>query len=211
MPLTTRNQLLVLLLGLALGCGEEPSGVSVGNLNVTVTGLPAGSSASVLVTGPGNYSQALTGTQTLTSLAPGTYTVAASSVSVGLATYNGAPASQTVAVGTSTATASVVYSTGLGALSVNIAGLGTSADAAVSVTGPNGYARNVTATETLAALVPGAYTVSAQNVVASGGTPHSPTPATQDVTVPSGGTANATVSYAPPAAVLSTFGSLDST
>ena len=90
MPLITRNQVLVLLLGLALGCGDEPSGLSTGNLYVTVTGLPAGSSANLLVSGPGGYSQVLTGTQTLTSLASGTYTVAASSVSVGLATYSGA-------------------------------------------------------------------------------------------------------------------------
>jgi hypothetical protein len=197
-PLITRNQVLVLLLGLALGCGDEPSGLSTGNLYVTVTGLPAGSSANLLVSGPGGYSQALTGTQTLTSLAPGTYTVAASSVSVGLATYSGAPASQTVAVGNSTATASVVYATGLGALSINIVGLGTSADANVSVTGPNGYTRNVAATETLQALIPGTYTVAAQNVVASGGTPHSPSPATQDVAVSPGSTATTTVTYAPP-------------
>ena len=197
-PLTTRHQVLVLLLGLALGCGEEPSGLSSGNLHVTVTGLPTGSAASLLVTGPGGYSQALTATQTLTSLAPGTYAVAASSVSVGLATYNGAPASQTVAVGNSTATASVVYSTGLGALTVNIVGLGTSADAAVSVTGPNGYTRNVIETETLQALIPGTYTVAAQNVVAAGGTPHSPSPATQDIAVSPGSTASATVTYAPP-------------
>ncbi|HZA93967.1 MAG TPA: zinc-dependent metalloprotease family protein, partial [Gemmatimonadales bacterium] len=198
MPLITRNQVLVLLLGLALGCGDEPSGLSTGNLYVTVTGLPAGSSANLLVSGPGGYSQVLTGTQTLTSLASGTYTVAASSVSVGLATYSGAPASQTVAVGNSTATASVVYSTGLGALSVNVIGLGTSADAIVSVTGPNGYTRDVTETETLQALIPGTYTVAAQNVVAAGGTPHSPSPATQDVAVSPGSTASTTVTYAPP-------------
>jgi hypothetical protein len=152
----------------------------------------------VLVSGPGGYSQTLSGTQTLTSLAPGTYTVAASSVSVGLATYNGNPASQTVAVGSATATALVTYSTGLGALTVNIVGLGTSADAAVSVTGPNGYTRDLSETQTLSALVPGTYTVSAQNVVASSGTPHSPNPATQNVAVPMGGTSTSTVSYAPP-------------
>jgi hypothetical protein len=197
-PLITRNQVLVLLLGLALGCGDEPSGLSTGNLFVTVTGLPAGSSANLHVSGPGGYSQALTGTQTLTSLPPGTYTVAASSVTVGLATYSGAPASQTVAVGNSTASASVVYSTGLGALSVNVAGLGTSSDAAVSVTGPNGFSRNVTETETLPALIPGTYTVAAQNVTASGGTPHSPTPATQDIAVSPGSTASVTITYAPP-------------
>ena len=198
MPLITRTRLLVLFMGLALACGEEPSGLSSGNLHVTVTGLPAGSFADLLVSGPGGFSQALTGTQTLTSLAPGSYTVAASNVSVGLATYTGAPISQTVAVGSSTATASVVYSTGLGALSITINGLGTSSDAAVTVAGPNGYSRNVTATGTLQALVPGTYTLSAQNVVATGGTPHSPSPATQDAAVGPGSTASATVSYAPP-------------
>ena len=198
MPLITRNQLLVLLLGLALGCGEEPSGLSSGNLHVTVTGLPAGSSANLIVSGPGGFSQTLTGTQTLTSLAPGSYTVAASNVSVGLATYTGAPTSQTVAVGSSTATATVVYSTGLSALSITINGLGTSSDAAVAVSGPNGYSRNVTATETLQALVPGTYTLSAQNVVAAGGTPHNASPSTQDVVVGPGSSASATVSYAPP-------------
>jgi Metallo-peptidase family M12B Reprolysin-like len=197
-PLITRNHLLVLLLGLSLGCGDEPSGLSSGNLRVTVTGLPAASAASILVTGPGGYSQAVTGSETLASLAPGTYTVAATNVSVGLATYTGTPASQTVAVGGSTATATVVYSTGLGALNLTINGLGTSSEAAVMVAGPNGYSRTVTESEMLGALVPGTYTVSAQNVVATGGTPHSPTPATQNVAVGVGSTASASVNYAAP-------------
>ena len=198
MPLITRYQLLVLLVGVVLGCGEDPSGISSGNLHVTVSGLPAGSSANLVVSGPGGYSQALTGTQTLSSLAPGTYTVAASNVSVGLATYTAAPPSQTVAVGTSTASATVVYSAGLGSLNITINGLGTSSDAAVTVAGPNGYSRILTQGETLAGLVPGTYTVTAQNVVAAGGTPHSPDPATQDVAVEAGSTATATVTYAPP-------------
>jgi hypothetical protein len=151
-PLITRHHLLILLVGLALGCGEEPSGVSSGNLHVTVTGLPAGSSASLLVSGPGGYTQAVTGTQTLSSLAPGTYTVVASNVNLGAATYTAAPASQTVAVGSSTATATVVYSTGLGALSITINGLGTSSDAVVTIAGPNAYSRNVSETETLTGL-----------------------------------------------------------
>ncbi|HET6779243.1 MAG TPA: hypothetical protein VFH26_10175, partial [Gemmatimonadales bacterium] len=196
--LITRNRTLLLLVGLALGCGEEPSGISTGNLHVTVTGLPLGSSGSLLISGPEGYSQGLTATGTLSSLAPGIYTVAASNVSVGLATYTAAPASQTVAVGSSTATATVVYSTGLGALSITINGLGTSSDAVVTVAGPNGYSRNVTESETLGGLVPGTYTVAAQNVVASGGTPHSPDPATQDIAVGPSSTATATVTYAPP-------------
>jgi hypothetical protein len=103
-----------------------------------------------------------------------------------------------VAVGSSTATATVVYSTGLGGLSITINGLGTTSDAAVTVTGPSGYSRNVTESETLTGLASGTYTVSAQNVVAAGGTPHSPSPATQDVAVGAGSTATATVTYTPP-------------
>jgi hypothetical protein len=93
----------------------------------------------------------------------------------------------------------VTYSTGLGALNVNIVGLGTSTEAAVSVTGPNGYTRDISETETLTALAPGTYIVSAQAVGASGGTPHSPSQATQNVAVPMGAIVTATVSYAPPA------------
>jgi hypothetical protein len=197
-PLTFRQRLLVLVLGLAIGCSEDPSGLSTGNLHVTVTGLPAGSSASLLVSGPGGYSQTLTGTQTLSSLAPGSYTVAASNVTVGLATYTSSPSSQTVAVGSSTATATVAYSTGLGGLNITVNGLGTGNNAAVLVSGPNGYSRTVTESELLGALVPGTYTISAQDVVASGGTPHSPSPATQDAIVSAGSTATGTVNYAPP-------------
>ncbi len=195
---TSRKNLLALLVGVALACGEGPSEVSTGNLLVTVSGLPAGSSADLVVSGPNGYSQAVSASQTLTSLAAGTYTVAANSVTVGSAVYSGTPASQTVSVGGSTATASVAYSTGAGSLNVTINGLGTSGDAAVTVTGPNSYSQGISATQTLTNLIPGTYTVAAQNVVATGGTPHSPSPASQNVTVTATGTATAVVSYAPP-------------
>jgi hypothetical protein len=172
--------------------------VSTGNLSLTVAGLPSGSSADLTVTGPGGYNQAVTGSQTLTQLAPGTYTVTANSVTAGSTVYTGIPPTQTVAVNGSTAQASILYSTAAGTLSITINGLGTSRDAAVTVTGPNGYSRGVVASETLTSLTPGTYTVAAQSVVATGGTPHDPAPATQDVTVPALATATATVNYSPP-------------
>ena len=198
MPLTARKQLHFLLLGLTLACNEGPSGLSTGNLSVTVSGLPGGSSADLVVTGPGGYSQALVGTQILTQLAPGTYTVAAFTVTVGSASYTGMPETQTAAVGGSTPQVSVLYSTGSGNLSITINGLGTSRDAAVTVTGPNNYSKSIPASETLVSLTPGSYTISAQDVVATGGTAHTASPAIQGVSVQAVGTASATVNYAPP-------------
>ncbi len=197
MPIA-RKQLLAILLGITLACEEGPSGLSTGNLSVTVSGLPGGSPADLVVTGPGGYNQAVTSSQTLTQLSSGIYTVTARNVTVGSATYTGIPATQTVAVGGSTANASILYSTGAGNLSITINGLGTGRDAAVTVTGPNSYSRGIVASETLAGLTPGTYTISAQDVVATGGTPHSPSPATQNVTVSAAGSATATVTYAPP-------------
>jgi hypothetical protein len=198
MPLLTRKQLLTLILGTTLACSDGPSGVSAGNLLISISGLPVGSSADLLVTGPGAYSQSVTSTQTLAQLSAGTYTITANDVDVGAATYAGTPPSQSVSVGGSTATASIHYSAGSANLNVTITGLGTSGNAAVSVTGPNSYSRSIVASQTLSSLPAGTYTITAQDVVANGGTPHTPTPATQNVIVPPTGTVNATVTYAAP-------------
>src|SRR5215210_1544368 len=148
MPLRTRKQLYTLILGTALACSDGPSGVSAGNLLISVSGLPAGSAADLLVTGPGGYAHAVTSTQTLPQLAAGTYTVTANDVDVGAATYAGSPPSQSVSVGGSTATASIHYSVGFANLNITITGLGTGGNAAVTVTGPNSYSRSVVASQT---------------------------------------------------------------
>ncbi len=198
MPLIVPKRLAGILVGITLACSEGPSGLSTGDLLVTVSGLPAGSSAELVVTGPDGFEQQLAGSQTLSQLSPGEYTVSAHQVAVGSALYTGMPEAQTVEVGGSTANADILYSTGGGNLKVTINGLGTSHDAAVTVTGPNRYSKRILATQTLASLAPGNYTVSAQQVTATGGTPHSASPAAQRVAVPSHGTASATVTYAPP-------------
>lgn len=185
-------------MGITLACNEGPSGLSTGNLSIEVSGLPAGSSADLVVTGPDGYHQPVTSPETLTQLTSGTYTVTARSVSVGPAVYTGTPLSQAVAVGGATASASVLYSTGTGNLSLTINGLGTGSNAAVTVTGADGYTRSVVASETLSSLPAGTYSITAEDVVASGGTTHTPTPGNQQVAVPTKGTASATVSYAPP-------------
>ena len=58
-----------------------PPAANTGNLQLTVEGLPSGAEADVSVTGPEDYSTAVTGSQTLQSLRTGSYTVSAETVS----------------------------------------------------------------------------------------------------------------------------------
>lgn len=80
-----------------------------GSLAVTIAGVPAGSSASVTVTGPNSYAQTLSASQTL-SVPAGSYAVSAAQVAVGTAKYNatvtGSPASVSAGV---TSTVAVSY------------------------------------------------------------------------------------------------------
>lgn len=187
-----------LLLLVLLGCDGGPSGPSMGSLRVTILGLPSGSSAAVTVTGPGGFSQPVTATQTIPGLNPGTYTVAASSVTVGATEYSPSPATQTVAVNGAQSSASVLYSTVGGNLAITINGLGTTSSAAVTVTGPGGYNQSVGSSTTLTALNPGSYLIMASDAQAAGGTTHSPTPSSQTVSVVARTTVSATVTYSPP-------------
>jgi streptogramin lyase len=62
--------------GSVTGC--DPNGT--GGLVVNVSGLPGGVNAKVSVTGPSGFNQNLTGSQTFTAIAAGTYTVTADKV-----------------------------------------------------------------------------------------------------------------------------------
>ena len=107
------------LSGVAPNCqvtGDHPLGVAVepgetarvsfaincsataGELAVTVSGLPSGATAAVTVSGPNNFSTAVTGTSSLTGLPPGSYTVAATNVVAGGTTYTPSIARPTVDV-----------------------------------------------------------------------------------------------------------------
>jgi hypothetical protein len=186
----------------------SPAPPVTGALTVGITGLPAGANAAVTVTGPGGFSRRLTATQTLTGLAPGDYTIAASPVSLSGQQYQPAPATQgvTIAAG-QTANASVSYSLApptTGTLTVAITGLPAGANATVAVTGPGGFSRRLTATETLAGLTPGTYTVTADTVTVSG-QQHAPSPLSRTVQVQAGQSSSASVTYSavPPVLVVS--------
>ncbi|MBA2663516.1 MAG: hypothetical protein H0U74_14605 [Bradymonadaceae bacterium] len=165
-----------------------------GNLTVTVSGLPVGTNASVVVTGPDGYNQALVATTTLSNLNPGTYTITASNVVVGLATYSASSSSASVVVG-ATAASTVTYALGSGQLSVAISGLAAGLNAAVTVTGPNNFSQPLTATTTLNNLAPGSYTVTAASVTSAPTTYTGNTGNPVVVDVSSGATANAAIIY----------------
>lgn len=137
----------LLLLLLLAGCGggggnpgtpaTAPPAATTGSLQVSITALPAGANGAVRVTGPNNFSQDLTATQTLVNLAPGSYSVAASSVTLGTTTYTPAPATQSVVVTSgATATATVAYA---GAnLSLALSDIGPTFTSPTFVTAPPG-------------------------------------------------------------------------
>ncbi|MCE2901890.1 MAG: hypothetical protein ACK6DP_16295 [Gemmatimonas sp.] len=86
-----------------------PPAVANGSLAITISGLPTGVSGAVTVTGPGNFSQSVQSTSTI-SVAPGSYTLAAAQIINNNVRYNatitGSPA--TVA-SNATANVTVAY------------------------------------------------------------------------------------------------------
>jgi hypothetical protein len=56
--------------------------LATGAMDVSISGLPQGADANVLVTGPNGYNRALTGSASLAGLFPGTYAVTAAFVNV---------------------------------------------------------------------------------------------------------------------------------
>ena len=188
----------VVFVALLAACGgsKDATGPSLGTLVVSVTGLPAGSTPSVLVSGPDSFSHPVSSpSATLTDLTPGAYTVAAASVSIGGAVYAASPASQTAQVsGGGNASATITYTAVPGSLNLTVSGLPGGVNAAVSVSGPGGYASSQTGSASLTNLTPGSYTVTAA-AVSNAGTGYDPSPSTQGVTVASSAAAAAAVSY----------------
>jgi hypothetical protein len=83
-------------------------------------------------------------------------------------------------------------------LRVTIGGLPVGSPAAVSISGPDGYAQSLTASQTITGLTPGVYTVAASNVTV-GTAPYQPSPTSQTVAVVrSGSPATASITYSTP-------------
>ncbi|MDP1861801.1 MAG: hypothetical protein Q8K82_24260, partial [Gemmatimonadaceae bacterium] len=152
--------------------GSNGSGTrTTGSLAVTVGGLPAGSAAAIVVTGPSGFSRTLSASETLTELAPGSYDITAPQVTSGADRFGVSPATQTASVSARTTTNTTLgYAILTGSLSVGVSGLPAGALPNVTVTGPDGVSRTVSAAGTLAGLSPGTYRIAADAVTANGRT-----------------------------------------
>jgi glucose/arabinose dehydrogenase len=177
-------------------CDDDIVAPARGSLEVTITGVPTGQAASVTVTGPGGFSRALTTTTRIDDLEPGTYTIAAADVDRADGRWSPTPASQaaTVAAGSGVTAATVAYALVTARLAVTITGLPSGVDADVTVAGP-GYTNVLTSSTAIELLTPGAYTITAEDVV-SGGATYRPAPTTQTIQLPASTTqVAANVSY----------------
>jgi hypothetical protein len=169
-----------------------------GRLALTVTGLPAGASATISLTG-NSTTLALTGTTTVDPVIPGSYTLIAAPVTIAGTAYTPTPVSSALTFTTGTTTsATVAYAavaaTPPGRVAVTVNGLPVAATAAISLIGSSG-SQAVTGSTTIDNVVPGNYTLTA-SAVTFAGTTYTPTPTSMPLVIVSGSTMNASVTYA---------------
>lgn len=138
---------------LLAACGQSPAPKG-STLEIAVTGLPAGQSATANVTGPGGFDVITRIPGTLNDLPAGSYTLTPSPVTVSGTTFSALARTATVP---ESGTVALDYQPNSGALQITITGNVAGVPADVLVTGPEGYSNEVTATTTLEGLAPGEY------------------------------------------------------
>ncbi|WP_287372876.1 hypothetical protein [Oceanithermus sp.] len=168
---------------------------STAALQVNIGGLPNGLNAAVTITGPNGYRRLLNASAVLDGLEPGTYVMTAGPVFSGSARYDASPSntSLTLAAG-DVGTFDVTYTLVPASLRLTVDGLPTGATPTITLTGPNGFTSTVNGSYTWTALEPGPYTLTAGDVVVTPFT-YTPSPPTVDLTLESGNTATATITY----------------
>ncbi|MDQ6829038.1 MAG: PQQ-dependent sugar dehydrogenase, partial [Gemmatimonadota bacterium] len=139
MPSTAR---FLPVFALLLACSDSPVASTSGSLDITVSGLPAGVSGAISVSGPNAFQRTVTATTTLASVAAGAYVLTASSVTNAGSTYDPAPATQSVPVNSSaTASASVTYALNTTTIALRLETVASGFSSPLYVTAPPGDAR----------------------------------------------------------------------
>ena len=150
---------------------------------MVIDGLPPAASAEVTVTGPNAYARGIIASEILSDIPPGLYSISASEASAGADRYAAAsPSASALVTGGATARATVLYSLTTGSIALTLSGLPANALAAITVSGPGGFSRHITAAAAIAGLAPGVYLISSASVQTEGHT-YTPTAAEQHVQV----------------------------
>jgi hypothetical protein len=167
----------------------------LGQLAVTVGGLPDAAEPPTFTLTGGSAPRTLTGAGTIEALVPGAYQLTAPPVTVGGVTW--APASATTPVtitAFATTTVAVTYTAQVGNVSIATTGLPAGATPTFTLAGPSGATASLTGSGTVTGLAVGAWTVTAAPVVAAGVT-YTPVTATTPTAVTAGTTASVTVAF----------------
>jgi glucose/arabinose dehydrogenase len=115
-------------------------GSGTATLDVTIEGLPAGTSGMVAVAGPNGFARTLSASTTLEYLVAGSYTITAGVVAGNLTTHTPSPASQTIQLADGGSTAAAV-SYGSAPLKLGVEMVADGLTAPVFLTAPEGDAR----------------------------------------------------------------------
>lgn len=171
--------------------------VTTGSMEVLLAGVPTGAVPKVTVSGPDGFRDSVSASDSLGNLKPGLYVVSSGELFVGPNIYSPWLPSFVVAVAASVqpTAAVMVYALASGSLSINVNGLPTGVAAAVSISGPSDYQRNVATSITIEGLRQGRYMVSSAGIASNGNT-YTPAQLTLTATVAPGETSSANVNYA---------------
>ena len=120
---------------------------------VTIEGVPSVSPGVITVRGPiggSSITRQIESTQTLENLPPGRYTVSASEATNGAGTYAPTVTQQQVDITASLepVAVTIAYTIQTGSIRVDVSGLPQNLPAAVTITGPAGFHRRLSAAET---------------------------------------------------------------
>jgi hypothetical protein len=198
-----RLPLLVSVLAclLLVACSEDDPTTPdfAARLTVEVQGLPAGLPAQVVLTGPNGRAEAITATTTFDLLPPGRYTIASARASDGFGDYYPTSLDRQFDLSGGAAMTVVVAYAGLnlrGGIIALATGLPAPLIPTFAVTGPHGFQATMARGDTLTALSPGLYDLTATRWL-DGAEVYAPWPATASVRVEAGVHALASLTFAP--------------
>ena len=152
--------LLAIVTLLVAACRDAATVAATGALTLRVTGLPAGTPASIVLARHASAARKLTATADLDDLAPGEYTLRSEPVEVrGTIFRPDVPVSSVRIVAGRATTKAIDYHIATGAAVVTPVGLPLEMAVSFVLTGPDGYRRTVAGHDTVVGLPPGRYAV----------------------------------------------------